>query len=303
MYLTLVKMKALFEKQISPPLRLVLPLEKMFNEILGKEVSIPKSPKRIASFSPAATETLFELGLGDRVVGVSAFCARPIEARSRRKLGSYNSARDEVLEDIHPDLVLTVTGYQRDFALRLSKRYPVYPLELPVTVAGIIDFVVKVGLVAGAVESGRDIASKLFRSLARLERVDGLNGYVEIDLGGPVSFGRYSYITDAFRLLGSAHIYEDAACEWLKPNFDEVASKDPDALFYEPKMFSTFGEQDIGPLLVSRGWERMRAAKAGNVFVTPGPLDFLAHHGPSFITEALPWLQRKLRMAKERVGG
>ncbi len=277
-------------------------MERTFNEILGEEVSIPRSPKRIVSFSPAATETLFELGRGDSVVGVSAFCARPIEARSRRKLGSYNTVRDEVLDDIRPDLILTVTGYQRDFALRLSKRYPVYPLALPVSVAGIIDFVVKVGLVAGAVENGRDVASKLLRSLARLERIDGLNAYVEIDLGGPVTFGRYSYITDAFRLLGSGHVYEDAPSEWLKPNFDEVASKDPDVIFYEPKMFSTFAEEDVVPLLASREWRGLRASKTGNVFVTPGPLDFLAHHGPSFITEALPWLQGKLRLARERIG-
>jgi len=52
-------------------------LAPLLNEILGREVPIPEAPQRIASFSPAATETLFLLGLGEKVVGVSAFCARP----------------------------------------------------------------------------------------------------------------------------------------------------------------------------------------------------------------------------------
>ena len=125
-------------------------MAKVFNEVLGAEMSIPESPERIVSFSPAATETLFVLGLGEKVVGVSAFCARPAEARAKRKLGSYNTVRDEVLDELNPDLILTVTGYQREFAVRLSKRYPVYPLELPVSVAGIVDFVVKVGLVVSS---------------------------------------------------------------------------------------------------------------------------------------------------------
>jgi iron complex transport system substrate-binding protein len=274
---------------------------KLFNEVIGAEMSIPDSPERIVSFSPAATETLFQLGLGVKVVGVSAFCARPLEARSKRRLGSYNTVRDEVLDELNPDLILTVTGYQREFAIKLSKKYPVYPLELPVSVAGIVDFVVKVGLVAGAVERGRKLASDLLKSIGRLRRVPELTSYVEIDLGGPVSFGRYSYITDALGLLGSRHVYADAPSEWLEPDLKVVAAKNPDAIFYEPKMFSAFKEEDVGPLLASRGWGQLKAVRTGSVFVTPRPLDFLAHHGPSFITEALPWLEGRLRLAKSRV--
>jgi ABC-type Fe3+-hydroxamate transport system substrate-binding protein len=274
---------------------------RLFNEVLGTEVSIPEEPERIVSFSPAATETLFALGLGGRVAGVSAFCARPAEAKAKRRLGSYNTVRDEVLDDVRPDLILTVTGYQREFAFRLSKKYPVYPLELPLSVAGIIDFVGKVGLVAGRPERGRDLAGDLLRKAGTLGRVPGLRGYVEIDLGGPVSFGAYSYITDAFKLLGCSSVYADTPSEWLTPDLEWVAGEDPDLVVYEPKMYSTFREEDVAPLLKSRGWERLRAARLGNVFVTPGPLDFLAHHGPSFITEALPWLEGRLRTAKERI--
>lgn len=274
----------------------------LYNEVLGTHVSVPESPERIVSFSPAATETLFLLGLGDRVAGVSAFCARPAEARTKRRLGSYNTVRDDVLDQVRPDLILAVTGYQREFALGLSKRYPVYPLELPISVGGIVDFVVKVGLVAGEPGRGRGLAGELLRRVGRLGRVPDLRGYVEIDLGGPVSFGAFSYITDAFRLLGSSQVYEAEKAEWLKPDPKEVAARDPDLIIYEPKMSSGFDERGVEPLLESRGWEGMRAARVGNVFVTPGPLDFLAHHGPSFITEALPWLEGRLGVAKERIG-
>ena len=276
-------------------------MAKVFSEVLGTEVPVPDSPERIASFSPAATETLFQLGLGERVVGVTAFCARPSEARAKRKLGSYNTVREEVLDELSPDLILTVTGYQREFAVRLSKKYAVYPLELPVSVAGIVDFVVKVGLVAGAAEEGRDMGAALLRSLGSLRRVSKLESYVEIDLGGPVSFGSYSYITDAFKLLGSSLLYERAPCEWLVPDMKAVSSNDPDAIFYEAKMYSQFGNSELTKLVRSRGWDGLRAVTLGNAFVTPGPLDFLAHHGPSFITEAMPWLAAKLELAESRI--
>lgn len=276
-------------------------MPKLFNEVLGKEVTLPESPERIVSFSPAATETLFQLGLGERVAGVSAFCARPAEAKAKRRVGSYSTVRPEILEEVRADLIITVTGYQREFAVRLSERFPVYPLELPVSVAGIVDFVVKVGLVAGAPGRGRELGGELLKAAARPRGGIGLRGYVEADLGGPVSFGRHSYITDAFALLGCGHVYDGKPAEWLEPDIGEVASEDPDFILYEPKMLSGFREEDVKQVLTSRGWEGLRAARLGNVFVTPGPLDFIAHHGPSFITEVLPWLEGKLGAAKMRV--
>jgi len=276
-------------------------LVQLFSEVLGREVEVPDSPKRIVSFSPAATETLFQIGLGESVVGVSAFCARPEEARLKRRVGSYNTVSKELLDEIGPDLILTVTGYQRDFAVRMSEGYPVYPLELPVTVAGIVDFVVKVGLVTGKQEASRELAGSLLRRLADVPKVGKLSTYLEIDLGGPVSFGAHSYITDAIRFLGCSSIFENERLEWLKPDLMAVAESDPDAIIYEAKMYSKFGAPDLKKLITSRGWDRLRAPSNGNFFLTPGPLDFIAHHGPSFVTEALPWLAQNLGSAAARL--
>jgi ABC-type Fe3+-hydroxamate transport system substrate-binding protein len=269
-------------------------LVELFNEVLGRHVQVPEQPRRIVSFSPAATETLFQIGAGGRIVGVSAFCARPPEARGKRRVGSYNTVRPELLDELAPDLIITVTGYQRDFAIGLSSKYPVYPLELPVSVAGIVDFVVKVGLIVGAPDAARDLAGSLLHQLARVKKVGGARVYVELDLGGPVTFGAHSYITDAFRLVGCSSIFEGERAEWLKPDLRKVVDDDPDAIVYEPKMYSKFGAPDLERLLASRRWEELRAVRTGKCFLTPGPLDFLAHHGPSFITEAIPWLEEKL---------
>ena len=273
----------------------------LFSEVLGTNVSVPESPKRIVSFSPAITETLFELGLEGAVAGVSAFCARPPAAKLKRRVGSYNTVSDELLGELRPDLVLTTTGYQRDFAVRLSGKYPVYPLELPVTVAGIVDMVVKVGLVTSTSDKARGFASALLDRLGGIRKKRRLSAYVEIDLGGPVSFGAHSYIVDAFNLLGSTTLFDGERTEWLTPDLQAVIGMDPDVVVYEPKMYSRFDSKDVGELVRSRRWDEMRAVRTGNVFVTPGPLDFIAHHGPSFITEAIPWLGNRLEEAAARV--
>lgn len=273
----------------------------LFSEVLGKEVNLPERPSRIISFSPAVTETLFKIGAGHRLVGVSAFCSRPPEVEGIRKVGSYNTVRPELLQEMRPDLILTVTGYQRDFAQRLSGRFPVYPLELPTTVAGIVDLTVKVGLVAGELDAAREVGAALFRRLGRIRKVKTLKTYVELDLGGPVTFGAYSYITDAVELVGCSNLYGARRSEWLTPDLDLVKAQDPDVILYEAKMYSRFGEPDLHRLVSSRGWETTKAVAHGNCFLTPGPLDFLAHHGPSFVIEAIPWLHGRLSEAERRL--
>lgn len=231
----------------------------------------------------------------DALVGISAFCVRPSSVRSKRVIGSYNTVDPKLLKELDPQIIFAVTGYQREFALRLGKDYPVYAIELPVSVPGIIDTIVKVGLVCNRIEEADRLARNLIAILSRQERLPRkLRVHLEIDLGGPVSFGTYSYITDALRLLGAESIHERERCEWLTPELDQVKRSNPDAIVYEAKMFKRFSTEDLNQLLNSRGWQDMDAVRNGNVFLTPGPLDFLAHHGPNFILETVPWLREKL---------
>jgi iron complex transport system substrate-binding protein len=58
------------------------------------------------SLSPSTTETLFALGLGDRVVGVTRFCQYPPEAQTRTKVGGYLDPSYEAIVALEPDLVV-----------------------------------------------------------------------------------------------------------------------------------------------------------------------------------------------------
>jgi ABC-type Fe3+-hydroxamate transport system substrate-binding protein len=274
-------------------------LRRIFCETLGTELELPDRVERIVSFSPAVTETLAFLGVEDSLVGVSAFCAKPESIRGKRKVGSYNTVDREVLDELRPEIIFTATGYQRDFAVKLGKELPVYAVELPVSVTGIIDMVVKLGLIVNEPDRATKISRNLLGVLAGLKSVQELvRVYLEVDLGGPVSFGAYSYITAALRLLGVQSLYGDRACEWLTPDLDWVRSQEPDVIVYEAKMFKRFGEEDLAGLLQGRDWQNLKAVKSHRLFVTPGPLDFVAHHGPSFITDTMPWLEERFNSSR-----
>ncbi len=272
-------------------------MRRVYCESLETELNLPDRCERIISFSPAITEALFLMGLGDKIVGVSAFCVRPKEAREKQILGSYSKANLDKIRSLKPDIIFTTTGYQREFAKNLSKEFNVFASPLPTSISGIVNLCHEVGLVAGYYEEARKLQYRLLNEINKVKPSSSrLKVYIEIDFGMPVTFGAYSYITDAINFLGHINIFQGEASEWLEPDFRAVIEREPDVILYEPKMFSEESKEDILRKFEKRGWSNLKALKEGKLYVTPGPYDFLAHHGPSFIIEALNWLNNTLNL-------
>ena len=65
---------------------------------MGREISIPPSPRRIVSLAPNITETLFALGLDREIVGVTRFCDYPQETAAKRKVrGFVNPSLEKIV--------------------------------------------------------------------------------------------------------------------------------------------------------------------------------------------------------------
>lgn len=266
---------------------------KIYNEITHKHLILPEKCERIVSFSPAVTEALFAMGLGDCVHGVSVYCVHPKEAREKKIIGAYNTFKEKVIDEINPDIIFTTTGYQLELIKKLMDKYPVYPIRLPPSISELIANCVEVGLVAGYFNQARELQTKLLIELAKLKNHSNLHSkriYIEIDLGGPVTFGAYSYITDGINFLGGENIFGDEHHEWLVPNNQKVSELNPDIIIYEPKMFSKDRDRErIKANLIQR-FGKVKALREDKLFVTPGIYDFFAHHGPGFILRAMKWL-------------
>ena len=104
-------------------------------------VVAPSQAQRIVAMSPSTAETLFALGLGDRVVGVSAFCSYPPEAAEKPKVGDYFDPNYEAILELQPDLVVMLeeageptTAFDRLGlpTLRLNHLIPNHRGRLPV---------------------------------------------------------------------------------------------------------------------------------------------------------------------------
>lgn len=79
----------------------------VFTDQMGREVEISSEPKRIVSLVPSITELLFDLGLGDRVVGVTRFCIHPDEAKAKAvNIGGTKQLHIDRIREAQPDLII-----------------------------------------------------------------------------------------------------------------------------------------------------------------------------------------------------
>ena len=122
-------------------------------------------PRRIVCLTEETTETLYLLGEGDRVVGISGYTVRPPEARQKPKVSSFLHARYEKIEALKPDLILAFSDLQADITNDLVKRgYPVFTFNQR-SVAEILQMIRVLGGIVGVPGKAEALATTLQRGL------------------------------------------------------------------------------------------------------------------------------------------
>ncbi len=265
---------------------------RFYHELLGVEITIPDEPRRVVSLAPDLTEIMFRLGRGDRLVGISLYCLRPRgKLEGLPRVGAYLKVHEARLAALRPDVVLTTLGAQRETARSLlAKGYAVVALPVPMSLWGILDNLHRLAVLMGAEDRGRAVIFRLVQRLMSLRgRFSGIRVYWEVDLGGPVSAGRMSYVTDALGWLGLTNIYADRPVGYFTPSDEETRSLAPELVLYEPRKTR---KQD------KRHWIRMLHDRLKlDVPVVVLPHDSLAHYGPALVDEVLPRVTNEVARA------
>ncbi len=122
-------------------------------------------PSRIVCLTEETTETLYLLGEGDRVVGISGYTVRPPEARRKPKVSSFLHARYDTIVALEPDLILAFSDLQAEITGELVKRgYPVFTFNQR-SVDEILQMVRVVAGLVGVAAKGVALADEFARGL------------------------------------------------------------------------------------------------------------------------------------------
>ena len=146
-------------------------------ELLGNAFELPAAPQRIVSLVSAATETVALLGGLDRLVGVSPYCSRYVAGLAAPVVGDYLKADLEILRALAPDLLLFTTGVQLPLARRCAAAgLPAYAVPIPDSRFGILENIVTVGALVGAVDPARALVDRWARTSSGCGRPTGRRG-------------------------------------------------------------------------------------------------------------------------------
>jgi ABC-type Fe3+-hydroxamate transport system substrate-binding protein len=95
---------------------------------LQRTIFLPKPPERIISLVPSQTELLVDLGLADRLVGLTKFCVHPAHLRkSKAIIGGTKNYRYELIDSLSPDLIIgNKEENDQEGIARLAEKYPIW---------------------------------------------------------------------------------------------------------------------------------------------------------------------------------
>jgi iron complex transport system substrate-binding protein len=231
---------------------------------LGRKIQIPQNIRRVVSLAPSITETLYALGLQDRLVGDSDYCDYPPDAKQKPHVGGTITPSVEAIASLHPDLVLVNKGINRlDTVNSLaSLGIPSYATD-PHSVAEILTSTQQLAALMGAAQTGDTLATELRRELAQTQqRVASFPPRRVLYIVWPqplISVGQDTFIADALRYSGALSVVNEPQ-SWPQISLEEIARVQPDFLVFSGSHMAS-ASVNIDTLSESPGWRILNAVR------------------------------------------
>jgi iron complex transport system substrate-binding protein len=236
----------------------------------GRTVRVPLNPSRIISLAPSLTETVYALGVEDRLVGDTDYCDYPPAAQKKPKVGGVINPNLEQIAALRPDLVLvTKEGNTLDTVRALDTLgIPTYATNAR-TVEEIISSTQKLADVLNASASGKALTDDLQRRLealhSKLSAVPPRTVLFVVWTEPLVSVGKDTFIADALRRAGAVSIV-DSSQDWPQVSLEQVAHLQPEYLVFADSHSDT-SAHELDALADRPGWRILDAVRNRDIAV------------------------------------
>lgn len=250
-------------------------------------------PQRIVCLTEETTETLYLLGEGDRVVGISGYTVRPPEARQKPKVSSFLHARYEKIDALKPDLILAFSDLQAEITNDLIKKgYPVFTFNQR-SVAEILQMIRILAGIVGVPAKGEALAARFERDLdAVRERAAKLQWRPKVffeEWYDPLISG-IRWTEELIEMAGGDPIFPELAGAGLARDrivtSEQVIARAPDVI-----IGSWCGKPVRTDRIAARpGWQDVPAVKNRRIYEVKST--YILQPGPAALTEGVTQMER-----------
>ena len=219
-------------------------MPKEYTDQLGRKITIKHPPKRIISLVPSITELLYDLGLGEQLVGRTKFCVHPKEAlRVIPKIGGTKNVNFDRVAALKPDLIIAnKEENQQERVEQLSQHFPVWTSDVA-NFAEAMDMIAKLGVILEKQMETQQIITDSMTLLQQLVIKKRRKTAYLIWQKPYMTIGKDTYIHDMLSHAGFDNIFGD---QTRYPTFtlSELKEREPEVILLSSEPFP-FKQQHI----------------------------------------------------------
>lgn len=250
----------------------------------GQVLHLAQAPKRIVSLAPHATELLFDVGAGNRIVGAVDFSDYPEAAQRIPRVGGYRGLDMEAIAALRPDLIIAWPSGNTPAQVEKLKQLglPIF-LSEPKRITDIASALERFGTLTGNSDAAQQAVRKFNRQYATLRATYAgrppVRVFYQIWNSPLMTVSGEQIISDAIRLCGGENIF--ASLPTLTPtvSLEAVLQADPEVI-----VASGMGNRRPAWLDDWKRWPRLRAVQSDQLHFIPS--DYINRPTPRLLQGA-----------------
>ncbi|KAA5546663.1 helical backbone metal receptor [Adhaeribacter rhizoryzae] len=179
-----------------------------FTDQLSRQILLAKAPQRIISLVPSQTELLFDLGLADKIVGVTKFCVHPANlVKEKVKIGGTKNFNFEIIRDLKPDLIIGNKEENYPEGIQaLAQDYPVWVSDI-FMLADALAMMENIALLTETSEAAAKIIQNIKEGFAQLKPGPFIPAAYFIWRNPYMSVGHNTFIHEMMAAAGFQNIF------------------------------------------------------------------------------------------------
>lgn len=197
---------------------------------MGRPIELPMEPQRIISLVPSQTELLYDLGLGDRIVGQTLFCIHPRENfKHATKIGGTKKLKIEKIEALQADLIIgNKEENDREQIELLSTKFPVWMSDIK-TPEDALQMISSIGQITNTKAQAEEIIAGLQAIYRRLSaQTSNTASTIYLIWKNPwMAAGDDTYIHHMLQICGYQNLIQG---RYPEINFEEIQRLQPDSI-------------------------------------------------------------------------
>ncbi len=227
---------------------------KIVKDQMGYSIAVPTNINRIVCLVPSITELLCDLGLEDKIVGITKFCIHPESCyTSKVRIGGTKDFDVDAIRLLNPDIIIAnKEENQKDLLITLKKYFPVWISDVETTEQA-LEMIEMLGIVFKRTSEANDLVKKINFNFDKVESANKEIFAAYLIWKKPyMSINGNTYINSMLNRCGIKNVFSASPSRYPKITPELLQKARPDVIFLstEPYPFKEkhFAElQEICP--------------------------------------------------------